>query len=48
MQNLESQIKAIQNDINSGKCKNIYAAKNKIRALKIRIEQIKYFNFLAR
>ena len=48
MQNIESQIKAIQKTIEKGKCKNVYAAKNKIRALKIRIEQIKYFNFLAR
>ena len=51
MQNIiliESQIKAIIKAIAEGKCKNVWAAKNKIKTLKIRMEQIKYQIFLAK
>ena len=48
MQKIENQIKAIQKTIEQGKCKNVYAAINKIKALNNKLEQIKYFNFLAK
>lgn len=48
MQKIENQIKAIKKTIEKGKCKNVYAAKNKIKTLSVKLEKIKYFNFLAR
>jgi serine/threonine-protein kinase RIO1 len=48
---LEKQIKAIVNNINSGKCRNVFAAQNKIKTLRKELYQLKeqerFNNFLS-
>ena len=45
---LRLQIIRIQQAISTGKAKNIFAAKNKIKSLKKQLERIKFHNFLAK
>lgn len=47
IEKLQLQINAIQKKLNSGKVKNVYAAKIRIYKLQKQIENIKHFNFLA-
>jgi hypothetical protein len=44
---ISNQIKAIERQIALGKYKNIYATNNKLKTLKIRLEQAKRYEFLA-
>lgn len=44
---LETQIKRIEINILKGKAKNIFAAKNKIKSLKKRLNTIKQHQYLA-
>ena len=44
---LEMQIKAINSVISSGKCKNEYAAKGKIKQLEKKLKTLKFNNFLS-
>jgi len=50
--NIKSQIKAINKAIENGKCKNPYAAKNKVNQLKKKaaklLQQNNWNNFLSR
>jgi hypothetical protein len=44
---IRNQIRAIERQIALGKYKNIYATNNKLKTLKIRLEQAKQYEFLA-
>lgn len=44
---IRNQIKAIERQILLGKYKNIYAINNKLKTLKIKLEQAKQYEFLA-
>jgi len=44
---IRKQIRAIERQITLGKYKNIYATNNKLKTLKIRLEQAKQYEFLA-
>lgn len=44
---ISNQIKAIERQILLGKYKNIHATNNKLKTLKIKLEQAKQYEFLA-
>jgi hypothetical protein len=44
---IRNQIRAIERQIALGKFKNIYATQNKLKTLKMRLEQAKQYEFLA-
>ncbi len=48
---LEAQIKAIRKNIEAGKCKNIFAAQNKVKSLTKQLyqirEQLNWNNYLS-
>jgi hypothetical protein len=44
---IRNQIRAIERQIALGKYKNIYATNNKLKTLKMRLEQAKQYEFLA-
>lgn len=44
---IRNQIRAIERQIILGKYKNIYATNNKLKTLKMRLEQAKQYEFLA-
>jgi len=44
---IRNQIKAIERQILLGKYKNIHATNNKLKSLKIKLEQAKQYEFLA-
>jgi hypothetical protein len=44
---IRNQIRVIERQIALGKYKNIYATNNKLKTLKIKLEQAKQYEFLA-
>lgn len=46
--NIQAQIKAIQHRIDSGKVKNIYAAMNKIKQLRMQLQNQNWNKYLSK